>query len=349
MGFFSRVFAFLYFAISASWKGVRVGGDLVFATSTPLTICIPAIFVSKIKRIPMVFEVRDLWPEIPIALGAIKNPILKKCAFFMEKCAYRNSKAIVALSPGMRDGVVSAGVCADKVSVIPNSSDNTLFFNDELAPKIVDFRERSEWLKGAPLVLYAGTFGFVNGVGYMVRLASEVLKAKSDVKFLLVGEGREFDGVKSLASELGVLGVNVFIEESVPKSEMPVVFGAATMTSSLVIDRPELTANSANKFFDSLAAGKPILLNHGGWMADLIEAKSCGLVLWGLSPKKAAEILIEKISDPAWVEEAGRNAKELALLQFDRDSLAEQFESVLKYAVEEYDVVPRDITSRFYG
>ncbi|MGO1466503.1 MAG: GNAT family N-acetyltransferase [Microbacterium gubbeenense] len=99
----------------------------MFATSTPLTVIIPAWVAKAFRRIPIVFEVRDLWPELPIAVGALRNPVMKWGAGVLERVAYRSSTQIVALSPGMKEGVVRAGIDERDVTVITNSSDLDLF------------------------------------------------------------------------------------------------------------------------------------------------------------------------------------------------------------------------------
>ena len=109
MGFYDRILAFLKFALRSSRLAAALDSDIVFATSTPLTIAIPAVFASYKRRVPMVFEVRDLWPEMPIAIGSLKNPFLVKAARFLEHWAYRHSSSVVALSPGMKSGVIRTG------------------------------------------------------------------------------------------------------------------------------------------------------------------------------------------------------------------------------------------------
>ena len=127
MSFSERIKAFIRFAIAASKKAQSLKGDVVFATSTPLTIAIPGYLTARKNKIPMVFEVRDLWPELPIAMGALKNPVTKWLAKQLELFAYKNASSVVALSPGMRDGVLSTGYNEQQIAVIPNSSDNALF------------------------------------------------------------------------------------------------------------------------------------------------------------------------------------------------------------------------------
>lgn len=331
MSYAQRIGAFLSFAKAAYKKAIELEADVVFATSTPLTIALPAVPAAGRKKIPMVFEVRDLWPEMPIAMGALNNPILRYFAYRLESWAYKNAAAVVALSPGMKAGVIATGYPSDKVAVIPNSSDNTEFtFNAKAAH---EFRVARPWLGDKPLLVYTGTFGKVNGVGYMVDLAKELLAISSDCRILLVGDGAEKENVKQAAFLAGVYERNLFIEDPLPKKDIPALLSAATMASALFIDLPEMRPNSANKFFDALAAGKPILINYGGWMHELIKTHGCGLPMWQNTVASVARKLDLVIHDPQWLEQAGLAARQLAEEYFDRDLLADQLIAVLESVV----------------
>src|SRR5690606_17122052 len=130
-----------------------------------------------------------------------------------------------------------------------------------------------------------------NGVGYLVEIASSLAKHNSPVQVLIVGKGAEREKITAQAKAAGVLGKNLFIENYLPKNQMAALFGAADISASLFVDLPEMRANSANKFFDALAAGRPILINYGGWQAELLEETGAGLVTWKMSPDTAAEMI----------------------------------------------------------
>jgi glycosyltransferase involved in cell wall biosynthesis len=328
MSYFQRTLAFFKFAFLSSSRARAVRGDIVFATSTPLTICIPAILTSKLQRIPMIFEVRDLWPELPIAMGALSSPLTRYLARCLERVAYNNSSAIVALSPGMRDGVVSAGYPSEKIHVIPNACDISLFDCDQ--QDVDKFRSARPWLRAHPLIVYAGTLGKINGVEYLVEIANRLKLTNPCIRILVVGDGSERRKIHSLATEYGVLGINFFMEPPLPKKDMPVLFGAATIVSSLFIDLPEMRANSANKFFDGLAAGKPILLNYGGWQSELVKSHSCGIVTWGKTLDQSAVDISTAIDDLPLLCRLGECASSLAHDKFDRNVLADEFCQVLE-------------------
>jgi len=330
MNYSRRILAFLKF-VQHSWrKALEVPGDIVFATSTPLTIALPAILAARKRGLPMVFEVRDLWPELPIAIGALKNPGAIFLARKMEDLAYKNSEHVVALSPGMRDGVMATGYPAHRVSVIPNSSDTDLFSVDsDLGNK---WRATQPWLGDRPLVVYAGTLGEINGVDYLVRLAKVVQAVDPEIRFLVVGSGRMKSMVAKAAERDGVLGVNFFMMDGVQKENMPEILSAATIATSLFVDLEPMWANSANKFFDGLAAGKPLMINYGGWQAEILQRSKAGFVLPATDLESAGQKLIHHIRDGEWVHKAGHEASQLARGQFDRHGLARQMEKVLMEA-----------------
>lgn len=328
MGFLMRVKAFFAFAFAARKKAIGLEGDIIFATSTPLTIAVPAVPAARKKKVPMVFEVRDLWPEMPIAVGALKNPLLRFFAHRLEHWAYHNAEAVVALSPGMKEGVVGTGYPAERVAVIPNSSDNAEFEpNAEAADR---FRAERGWLDDKPLLVYTGTFGPTNDVGYMVDLATELAALNSDIRLLLVGDGAERQAVIDKAEDAGVLNKNLFVERRLPKKDMPALLSAATMASVLFVDLPEMRRNSANKFFDALASGTPVLLNYGGWMHDLVKNHGFGLPMWRRPVAEVAAELDARMHDPEWLKKAGEKARFMAENYFARDLLANQLMEVFQ-------------------
>ena len=326
MSYARRIGAFVHFAIEAAREATRIGGDLVYATSTPLTIAIPAVRAARAHRIPMIFEVRDLWPEIPVAVGALRNPVLIAIARRLERFAYHNAAHVIAISDGMRDGVVAAGHPASRVTVIPNACDREMFDVGDGPGR--EIRERYEWLGNRPMVVYTGTMGLINGVGYMVRIAAAAAAIDPDIRFVVVGDGREADQVRSEAATLGVLDRNFFLIPPVSKASMPAWLSAATIATSFVIDKPALWANSANKFFDALAAARPIAVNYGGWQADVINESGAGLVLDRQSPTAAAAQLVRAVRDDAWLRNAGAAGRRLATERYDRDLLTDRLEDV---------------------
>jgi glycosyltransferase involved in cell wall biosynthesis len=323
-GFFQRLRAFFKFSIKSSFKAASFEADVIFATSTPLFIGFPGVYASYKQSVPLVFEVRDLWPTVPISIGIVKNPILIWLSKRFERYIYSHSEAVIALSPGMKKGIVKSGYSENRISVIPNFSDIDLFFlNNERSS------EADNWNFDGPLLVYTGTFGMINGLNYLVKLAKELQAMHSNVNILLVGSGREFDCVSNLAKEYDVLNNNLFVQESIKKSELPQLLSIADMSSNIVIDNKEVWNNSANKFFDGLASGTPMLINSGGWQADLIETFHAGIVTHGLTFTESAVKINKLLNDKRWLDESGNNALNLAKKYFDKSNLIHSLEEVL--------------------
>jgi glycosyltransferase involved in cell wall biosynthesis len=332
MSFPQRIKAFFRFALGASWHVRRFPADVVFATSTPLTIIIPGLAAKLRHRIPLVFEVRDLWPELPIAMGALRNPLARWAANWLEWLAYRSSTHVVALSPGMAEGVMRRGVPASQVTVIPNSCDVEMF--DVPATRGDWVREQLGLSSEQPLIVYTGTFGLINGVSYLVEVAAALRDIAPEARFLLVGHGLEFDQVTALAEQKGVLNHTLWVWTPVMKAQVPDILAAATIATSVVIPLKPLYNNSANKFFDALAARKPVAINHGGWQADLLREQGAGVVLPPDDPVKAAIMLADFMRDFEGLHKASAAAKRLASEQFNRDLLYPRLEQALLDAVE---------------
>ncbi len=326
MGFWQRLQAFFCFALKAGQRATKLGGDIVFATSTPLTIALPGALAAWRLSVPMVFEVRDLWPDVPIAMGYLRNPIMRKASQWLERFAYGLSARVVALSGGMADGVMQAGYPKERVVVIPNSSDLELFAHSNDGLK--RFRLTYPELGPGPVVLYPGTLGKANGVAYLAHLAHAVLPLRPDVRFVVIGDGAERGLIEDTARSLGVLGKNFFLYASLPKRELVDAFSAASVVVSLFIDEPALRANSANKFFDALASGTAVAINYQGWQKDLLEETGAGIAI-GPDPVAAVAPFLELLNSPQRLSDCGVRARQLAEERFDRDKLARQLEAVL--------------------
>ena len=328
-----RIGAFFNYARGAAQKAASLPTDLIFASSTPLTIALPAVWAARRQRVPMVFEVRDLWPELPIAIGALKGEPTIYAAKRLERFAYRNAAQVIALSPGMKEGVVNTGYPAERVHVIPNSCDLALFDVPKSAGDA--YRAEHAWLGDRPFIVYVGTMGQINGVPYMADLAAKVRTEAPDVRFAVYGGGYDYNNLKARAQELGVFDETLFMPGPIPKKQVPAVLSAATFASSLFIDLREMWVNSANKFFDGLAAGRPVLINYGGWQADILRETGAGLVLDPHDMDKAKDTLLKALRDEAWLKSAGRQARQLAEDRFSRDGLAAELIGVLEQTYKE--------------
>lgn len=327
MNYIERIKAFFKFAWSSAHKTASLDGDVVFATSTPLTIAVPAIYSSWKKQIPMVFEVRDMWPAVPIALGAIRHSLLVKLALWLEKKAYKHSSHIVALAPGMRNDIVAGGISEEKVSVIPNGCDLDVFSG---VHKGHSPRDHYSWLENRKLILFAGTIGRANGVDYLVRIARQVSFSDPEVRFAIVGEGGEWEKVRSLAVQEGIFEKNFFMLPALPKCDLVPWLHAADIIVALFTGPRVIWKDAVqNKFFDALAVGKPIACNFDGFQSQVAVESDIGFILDPLNIESAADRLLSAINNQDWLDAVPNRAKILAEGRFNRDRLAAELENIL--------------------
>lgn len=307
--FFKRVIVFIQFIFFASIKVLQIKTDLVLATSTPLTIAIPAIVKKFFIGTPFVFEVRDVWPEAVIAIGAIKNQILISLLSNFEKLTYSLSSAIVVLSDDMEKSINIRfkDRFKNKISVIENISEISRFqMFDKMVFKL-PFDTTNKFI-----ILYAGTFGRVNGLDYVVELAQILKKKSKDVIFVLAGEGSEKQKFIELTESLNLLNCNIFVLNSVSKNDLPHLYSNVSMGSSFVANIPHLWYNSANKFFDSLAAAKPILINYEGWQKTVIEKYNIGYCLPPRIKESDVDLFLDYIKNSELIDIQSKNAVSLA-------------------------------------
>jgi len=324
-----RMLEFYRFARLAGRIGKKLPTpNVVFATHTPLTIGLAGLALGRHFDVPFVFEVRDLWPEALVNVGALRNPAAIWWLGRMAKKIYAGAKHIVALSPGMKDGIVRTGVPAGKVTVIPNASDLDLF-----RPDLDGSAQRKRLGLGDRFAaIYFGAMGMANGLDYAIEAAIMLAeRGRDDVALVLHGGGGKRSELEDMVREYGLN--NVIFSDIVPdKAEVAGIVAGCDACMTIYRAAREQTW-SPNKMFDALAAGKPVLINVGGWLGETIENNDCGLQLDPHSPETLADALEQLADDPEMCRRMGANARGLAEREFARDKLADRLESVFMEAV----------------
>lgn len=265
-GIIGRILAFFSFAMKAFWMAfILPKPDLLYVTSTPLTVLIPALLLKWLKGIPYIFEVRDLWPEAAIELGIIQHPTLRYFAFQLAKVGYMEAEAVVALSPDIKVAIQNL-VKDVPVEVIPNIAD-TEYFNNE-----VDIEKQAALTIG-----YFGTMGLANGITQVIPLLLALQNQfPNQWQFVFSGEGTEKTLFSKMVSDVGL--TERVIEWPQTNKEGIKQYLAQCHFSYVSFNQraPILGSGSPNKFFDSLAAGVPVILNFKGWLKDLVTKNKVG-------------------------------------------------------------------------
>lgn len=319
MNKFRRALSFAFFLAACSFYLLFMKNvDVIYATSTPLTVGIPALVGKCFKRIPYVFEVRDQWPEVPIELGIIQNKTIIKLLLWLERKICFNADAIIALSPGMAEGTKTILKGTPKIiEVIPNCSDI-----DTLNPDVDGSKKRQEYgWTNKQVFLHAGAISMVNGLDFIIDVA-EKIKQHEEIHFVIMGRGRDKQALKDRVDSKKLN--NVEFIDFIPKIEVPQYLAACDVSMVIIANYPILEHNSANKFFDSLSAGKPTLLNYSGWQRDIIEANKAGFGCKQCDLNEFVEKVLYLNSHKDQLEQMGQNGHRVAVENFARNDLAMQ-------------------------
>lgn len=324
-GFLKRSITFLRFAMRSTVIGLQHDADLVFATSTPLTAGIPGILARWLRGRRFIFEVRDLWPELPKAMGVIANPFLLWAMGALEWASYHSANRLIGLSPGIAEGIARRGVNRESIAMIPNGCDIDLFRDNGLPwrPGGVDEHDF--------IAIFPGAHGLANGLDALLNAAG-VLKrrGRTDIKLVLVGEGKLKPGLRRRAAAEAL--DNVIFCDPVSKTKLAGLMAAADVGLQVLANNPAFYyGTSPNKFFDYISAGLPVLNNYPGWVSDLILDYQCGYVVPPDEPDAFADALVWLAENSEARTQMGENAFALAKNQFDRSSLSKRFVEWLDY------------------
>jgi len=315
-GFAKRTLVFLKFAFASTRIALTFSYDIVFATTTPLTAGIPGIFARWLRRKPFVFEVRDLWPELPREMGVITNPLALAAMSALEWMSYRSAHRCIALSPGIKAGIARRGVAEGRIEIVPNGCDLELF----KAGKAGAWRPKGV-TKSDLLAVFTGTHGQANGLDAVLDAAA-VLKAREQggVKLVFVGDGKLKPGLLARKEADGL--DNVIFHDQIPKHKITGLLAGADIGVQCLANLPAFYyGTSPNKFFDYIAAGLPVLNNYPGWLAQLISDSDCGYVVPPDSPEAFADALEMAAADRKVLARKGHAALTLARTEFDRNTL----------------------------
>lgn len=288
--------------------------DICYVSSTPLTVGLLALYARQRYRISYIFEVRDLWPEAPVQLGYIRNTAIKSTLRKLEKRLYEKASAVVALSPGIKEGINRSYPPA-KVHLIPNMAD-CQFFRPE--PKNTSLAT-SLGLGNSFVIGYFGAAGDANHLEYLLHAAQACQLQKLPVMFLVAAAGSRLEALRDYAREIHLHNI-VFT----PYGSKQQVKNWLSITDAVYTSfgpQQVLQTNSPNKFFDGLAAGKLSIVNTRGWLKELTEQYECGFYADPQDPEAFVSQLKPFLEDPARLQAFQQNARQLAEQEFAKEKL----------------------------
>ena len=320
--FVHRVFSFLSFMASSFLAGLRVRDvDLVWGTSPPIFQGVTAWLLARLKGVPFLFEVRDLWPAFAIGVGVLRQPLLIRASEWLERFLYRSADRVVVNSPGFISHVQERG--ARHVELVPNGSDSHMF--DPQADG-ADFR-RANSLEGKFILLYAGAHGMSNDLQVVLK-AARLLETRPEIAMVLLGAGKEKPALMELAAQMNLK--NVHFLPPIPKTEMAQALAAADACLAILKPIPLYATVYPNKVFDYMAAGRPVLLAIDGVIRKVVEEAGAGIyVPSGDVPAlaKAAERLADNRQEGSAM---GLRGRQYIQAYFDREALAEKLAQLME-------------------
>jgi glycosyltransferase involved in cell wall biosynthesis len=328
-GFTGRLWGYFSFVFSSLWAGLfKVQGkfDVILVTSPPLFVGITGYLLSILKRIPFVFEIRDLWPESAIDTGVVTNKVIIRLAYWFENFIYKKAKLINVLTPAFRQSLVEKkGVPPNKITFIPNAADFSL--SDKLVESFNTeaFRKEKKWDDNF-VITYVGAHGVANHLDQILETAH--LLRDTNVLFVLIGGGMQKAKLKEQAANMKLK--NVLFLDPVSKAEVFKYISASDMGTSVLKKVDTFKTVYSNKTFDYMACKKPILMAIDGVSRELVEEAKAGIFVEPENPEDFASKIKMYMTDPNRILQEGENGYLFAKRNFDRVTLANKYISHLE-------------------
>jgi len=297
--------------------------DLVWGTSPPIFQGFTAWLLARLKRVPFLFEVRDLWPLFAIAVGVLRNSILIKLSLWLERFLYRRADRVIVNSPGYVTHVTERG--ARRVELVPNGADPQMF---DPADGGLAFRSANH-LEDKFILLYAGAHGLSNDLGVVLE-AAKILQdgqVAREVIIVFLGDGKEKTTLQKQASSMGL--TNVLFLPPVPKTGMAGILAGADACLAILKPLEEYKTTYPNKVFDYMAAGRPVVLAIDGVIREVVEAAGCGIIAQPGNPAALVESIKTLAADPGRSRKMGLEGRKYLEEHFSRDKIAEKLLDLL--------------------
>lgn len=317
--FYARSWSFLRYVISAIRAAVPYKDyDVAYGISAPLTVGICTRWMRFRYGMPYLFEVGDLWPDAPIQLGFIRNPMLQRVLLSLERSIYQHARSVVALSQPIADAIQKK-LPERHVDVIPNMADID-FFHPEDTLQALSAKYQTE---GKFVVSYVGAFGVANGLHQLINCIQACHVANLPAQFILCGDGAMLDELKGMVAKENIS--NVLFAGFLNREGVREVLRVSDAVFISYLPAPILETGCPNKYFDGLAAGKLIIVNFGGWIREEIESHECGFYVDPAQPKQLAEQIVPFINDRSLLKSYQQRSRALGVSRYSREKIGSLF------------------------
>jgi glycosyltransferase involved in cell wall biosynthesis len=327
--FFHRFLAFISFMSSSFFLGLGVKDvDLVWGTSPQIFQGVTAWALARLKGVPFLFEVRDLWPKFAIAVGVLRNRILIRLSLWLERFLYRHADRVMVNSPGFVAHVTERGVPGERIELVPNGADPEMF---DPADHGDAFRSR-HGLVDHFVVLYAGAHGMSNDLDAVLEAANSLAGDRPEVRIVFLGDGKEKPALQEQAKILRL--TNVLFLPPIPKTKMPAALAGANACLAILKPIEAYKTTYPNKVFDYMAAGRPVVLAIDGVIREVVEAAGCGIFARPGDPAAVANAIRKLASDPESSRRMGLAGRKYLKEHFSREAIASMLMGILEEMVK---------------
>lgn len=327
-GIVKKTLGHLSFMVTAVLFGLpRLGKiDVLIASSPTFFSVISAWLMSLIKRVPFVFEVRDLWPAVFVDLGVLKNPLLIKILEAIEMFLYRRAALVVTVTESFRDTLIKRGIPGNKIVTVTNGADIELFQPSGNGNHPREEIRQEYGLENKFTVMYLGAHGISHSLETVVR-AADILRDETGVCFLLVGEGAEKSKLVELKQQLNLQ--NLMMLPGQPKARVPGFYQAADVCLVMLRDVPLFTTFIPSKMFEIMAAARPIIGAVKGESEEILERSGNAVVIEQENPASLAAAVKQLQSDPELRAQMAAQGRDFVIKNYSRESLAEKYMKAL--------------------
>ena len=329
-GTFRRIANFVSYMVTATIYSLVIRKpDVIIATSPQFFCGWAGVLASFIKRSPFILEIRDLWPESIVAVGAMNNPNIIRFLELLEKIMYRAADHIVTVGAGYRDRLVEKGVQTEDISIVMNGVDNHLF-----TPRQTNNTLKEKWgLDGSFVCSYIGTLGMACGLDIVLD-AARTLKTAGDsgIRFMLVGDGAAREALEHRAKEEGL--DNIVFTGRQPREMMPEFLAISDVCLIHLKKTPLFTSVMPSKIFEAAAMEKPVINGVKGFAAEFVSDAGAGI---NIEPENSGQLiaaLMQLKRSPETRREFGQNGREFVTTQYNRDALADDYLDIIAAAVD---------------
>ncbi|MGW8249890.1 MAG: glycosyltransferase family 4 protein [Anaerolineales bacterium] len=319
--FRSRMLFYLSYMLSAALAGVllaRDSYDLIYATSPPLFVGAAALFLSWARRLPLCFEVRDLWPESAVTLGELSNRRAIALATRLEQACYRRAKLIVVVTRGIQERLLQRGIPQDHLAYIANGANVDLFNFSETGRNQV---RQSLGLQGKFIAIYAGIHGIAQGLESVIE-AARLLQDESKIHILLVGDGPQKADLQALAESYSLPNLTLLPEQ--PRQLIVDYLSAADVALIPLRNLELFTGALPSKMFDAWACQRPVLLSVDGEARQVLQQAQAGIYIPPEDPQALAQALRKLEKSPHSLQQMGKNGRQYTVEHFSRKAQAQQ-------------------------